>query len=401
MGMNVIFLSHSFPPQAAPRAVQVARLAKHSSLPIRVLCASAPCPEHALRENVEVLCYPDRSPRLWRIAKHFLYLPDPERPWAERLARAVLAQGIVERGDVLVTFGQPMSDHLAGLRIKRHLGLPWIAHFSDPWSDNPYLSQNPISRWRLRRMERQVFSEADRLLFTSRETVDLVMRKYPESWRKKTGVLPHAYDPRLYGQVAARKAGNDVLTLRYVGNFYGKRNPLILIDALAHLLETRPGILNGVRIELIGRWVGHERWSPDMAGLPAGLLSFHKPVGYTESLRLMCDADALLIVDAPFEHNVFFPSKLVDYLGAGRPILALTPTGTTADIVTAAGGMVASPASARSIAEGLAILLERLRNGSLGAPAKEVVTRYEVGKIAEEFDRLVTDLSAEYQGRLE
>lgn len=389
--MKVIFLSHSFPPQAAPRAVQVARLAKHSRLPIRVLCASVPCPEHAIRENVEVLCYPDRSPRLWRLAKRFLYLPDSERPWAERLARTVLEQGLIGRDDVLVTFGQPMSDHLAGLRIKRHLGLPWIAHFSDPWSDNPYLSQNPVSRWRLRRMERQVFSEADRLLFTSRETVDLVMRKYPASWRAKAAILPHAYDPLLYGQVAARRKDDDVLILRYVGNFYGQRNPLELIKALGQLLKTQPGILNGVRIELIGRWVGHELWSPAATGLPAGLLTFRKSVGYAESLRLMCEADALLIIDAPFEHNVFFPSKLVDYLGAGRPILALTPPGTTADIVKAAGGMIALPNSAKSMADGLATLLASLRDGSIGAPAPEVLARYDARRVADEFDRLATD----------
>jgi glycosyltransferase involved in cell wall biosynthesis len=391
--MKVIFLSHSFPPQAAPRAVQVARLAKYSRLPIRVLCASAPCAEHALREAVEVLGFPDRSPRLWRLAKHFLYLPDSERPWADRLARTVLAEGLAGRDDVLVTFGQPMSDHLAGLRIKRRLGLPWIAHFSDPWSDNPYLSQNPISRLRLRNMERQVFGEADRLLFTSPETVDLVMRKYPGNWRDKTSVLPHAYDPQLYRQVAAPREGNGVLTLRYVGNFYGQRNPLMLIEALALLLRTQSGVLDKVRIELVGRWVGHEHWSPAAAGLPTQLLTFHKSVGYAESLRLMCKADALLIIDAPFEHNVFFPSKLVDYLGAGRPILALTPPGATADIVTAAGGVIASPANAETMAEGLANLIGKLRHDTIGAPSESVVARYDVRRIATVFDELVLSLA--------
>ncbi len=177
--MTAVFLSYAYPPQVAPRAVQVARLAKYSSLQIRVVCAGIENGEAALRPGVEVTRLSDGSTRTWRRAKNFFYLPDSERPWAERAAKAILSNRLVERDDVLITFGQPMSDHLAGLKIKQRLGVPWIAHFSDPWSDSPYLSRVPLVRFRMRRMEGKVVEAADRLLFTSKETVDLVMRKYP------------------------------------------------------------------------------------------------------------------------------------------------------------------------------------------------------------------------------
>jgi hypothetical protein len=45
-------------------------------------------------------------------------------------------------------------------------------------------------------------------------------------------------------------------------------------------------------------------------------------VGYQESLKLMSEADALLVIDAPADQSVFLPSKLIDYIGAGRPISA-------------------------------------------------------------------------------
>ena len=387
--MKAVFLSYAFPPQAAPRAVQVARLAKYSSLDIRVLCAGTPGTEPAVRAGVDVMSFPDNSSRWWRRAKRLLYLPDSERPWADRLARTILAKNLIARDDLLVTFGQPMSDHLAGLAIKRRLGVPWIAHFSDPWSDNPYLSPNPVSRLRLRSMERRVFAAADRLLFTSQETVELVMRKHPAGWREKTSVLPHAYDPAFHRQIAPPREQDGMLVLRHLGNFYGRRNPLMLVKALVLLRRTQPTVLDNVRIELVGRWVGHERWSPAALGLPEALLSFRKPIAYEESLRQMCSADALLIVDAPFEHNVFFPSKLVDYLWARRPILALTPPGTSAGIVAASGGLIASPQTPETIAAGLVDLIRRLRDGTIGAPAEEVVARYDARRIAEAFDRVV------------
>jgi hypothetical protein len=391
--MKAVFLSYAYPPQAAPRAVQVARLVKYSSLPIRVLCAGTPTAEHALRHDVEVMCFPDGSPRWWRRAKRLLYLPDSERPWADRLAGTILKQDLIARDDVVVTFGQPMSDHLAGLKIKRQLGMPWIAHFSDPWSDNPYLSPNPISRVRLRNMERQVFTSADHLIFTSEETVDLVMRKYPAGWRAKVSVLPHAFDPEIGGRVIPPRERNDKLILRHLGTFYGRRNPLMLVRALLLLLKVQPGVLENVKLELIGRWVGHERWSSAGTGLPETLLCFRKSIEYQESLREMRSADALLIIDPPFEQNVFFPSKLVDYLWARRPILALTPQGTSANIVAASGGLVASPETPETIAAGLSEMIRRLRTGTIGAPNEEVVQRYDARRIAKVFDGLVKGLS--------
>jgi glycosyltransferase involved in cell wall biosynthesis len=365
------------------------------------LCAGNPGAEPAIRTGVEVLSFPDASSRWWRLAKRLVLLPDSERPWADRLAKTALTHRLVAQGDVLVTFGQPMSDHLAGLAIKRALDIPWIAHFSDPWSDNPYLSRNPVVPRRLRAMERRVVDAADRLLFTSQETVDLVMKKYSAPLRAKVGILPHAYDPQFQAEAAlpARRDGN--LVLRHLGNFYGRRNPLTLIQALVLLHKRQPAVLENVRIELIGRWVGRKRWSPADLTLPKHLLSFHQPIAYEESLRQMRSADALLIIDAPFERNVFFPSKLVDYLWARRPVLALTPPGTSADIVAACGGLVASPATPETIAAGLADMIVRLRARTIGAPSEEAIASYDARRVAAAFDETVRRLcsSAFVSGR--
>lgn len=88
----------------------------------------------------------------------------------------------------LRVFGQPRSDHLLGLHLKQRLRLPWLAHFSDPWTDTPFRRQGPFCR---------PVNDADRVIFTSAETLELVMRKYPAGRYAKACVLPHAYEPRL------------------------------------------------------------------------------------------------------------------------------------------------------------------------------------------------------------
>ena len=46
-----------------------------------------------------------------------------------------------------------------------------------------------------RQLEARVIEHADRVVFTTPETVDLVMAKYPALWRKKVRVIPHGYNP--------------------------------------------------------------------------------------------------------------------------------------------------------------------------------------------------------------
>src|SRR5258705_4894076 len=105
--------------------------------------------------------------------------------------RAVTAR----KFDGLVTFAQPWSDHLVGLRVHRATRLPWVAHFSDPWVDSPYLKLSDARRSVTQHMEADVVREATALVFVTHETADLVMKKYPAEWRNKVDVVPHGFVP--------------------------------------------------------------------------------------------------------------------------------------------------------------------------------------------------------------
>jgi hypothetical protein len=78
-------------------------------------------------------------------------------------------------------------------------------------------------------------------------------------------------------------------------------------------------------------------------------------VPYLESLRYISSADVLLLIDAPSDGpSVFLPSKLIDYLGSGNPVLGITPeTGTSADLIRRVNGIVVDPLSIHEIADAL------------------------------------------------
>ena len=69
---------------------------------------------------------------------------------------------------------------------------------------------------------------------------------------------------------------------------------------------------------------------------------------YAQNLGIMNSSDALLTLEFFATQSVWLPAKLVDYLGAARPLLGIVPPGTSSDFITRAGGLVAlAPGSVR------------------------------------------------------
>jgi hypothetical protein len=72
-------------------------------------------------------------------------------------------------------------------------------------------------------------------------------------------------------------------------------------------------------------------------------------------------------LEAPCEEGVFFPSKFVDFVQTGHPILAVSPAhGTLTDILTANGGGIAADCrSPDTVARAIETLYLAWERGSL------------------------------------
>lgn len=438
--IKLLAVSFSFPPLAYPRSIQVARLVKYLRFSTVVVCAD----ERAARKDPTL--EPDAESRLeatlrvpFAVSRARAYAnaaayrlnsslwnrwnrrPDEYAAWKPAALRAVeeFARARDYAPDAVVTFSQPAIDHLVGLELKRRFRAPWIAHFSDPWVDNPFHQNDDATRAFNLAAEREVIDAADRIVFTSRETVDLVMSKYPPAWRDKARVLPQCYDPQLYParetRGDARREGdgtkhdgaehgdhnskiidsNSKIVVRYVGNFYGARTPAPLIAALAALHAADEATLRDVVFELIGVTDDLLVAKAGVGSLPPGLIASSPPVGYSESLRLMAEADGLLVIDAPADVSVFLPSKLIDYVGAARPVFGFSPRGAAASLIARLGGWTVDPSDARAAPDALKNFLTylRARRGDAGAWGQPDVRReYEATHLAAKFEEIVREL---------
>lgn len=325
-----------------PRAIQISRLLSHMNNSVTIWS----CFENSrIDDSLKVLLpngpgYSGKKPVLntnHLIVKALLRLsyPDHNLPWVFRSYLEIKHN--IDSFDGLVTFGQPMSCHFLGLWLKkRDSAIPWVAHFSDPWAENPFI-KNRFRKKMNAFLERKVFEKADLVIFTSQETIDLVAKNYEQQITRKFRYLPHSYEEKLFGSLNLSK--KQKLTIRHLGDFYGERRPGPFLEVLEEVVRKKTDIIHQIKIEFYGKFdqiTAKDR----LEKFPNGFLEYFGQVGYLQSLELMRQSDGLLIIDAPFENSPFFPSKLVEYIGAKRPIFALSPKGCSNRIVEELGGIV-------------------------------------------------------------
>jgi glycosyltransferase involved in cell wall biosynthesis len=377
---RLLAVSWEMPPMYGPRGTQVSRtlreLAALDWRPLAVCLAPNAFGPH-WRDGVSV-----DAPRgvelirvssaeewtavraVWRLVPPLRDYPDATRVWVGRATAAAVGAATAHQCQGLITFAQPWSDHLVGLRVSRATGLPWVAHFSDPWADSPYATARQRAIWR--RMEARVVREAAGLVFVTAETADLVMAKYPRAWRNKVSVVPHGYDagrrqPPETAPDAARK-----MRLLYTGRFYaGVRTPLPLLRALRDW-SRRNGTSDALQVTFLGPHVEEFERDAMALGLQS-IVTFRGRVPPDEAAREAERADALLVIDAPSNGpSVFLPSKLIEYLPLRKPIIGVTPEpGAASALLRRLGCPVAPPDNVAAIVSMLDGVVARWRAGEL------------------------------------
>ncbi len=295
----------------------------------------------------------------------YRWLEPRKREWTFPALRE-LGKIDLSRFDALLTCSQPHANHLIGLELRRRTGLPWVAYFSDPWSGNPYtLFRSEAIRAYQRELESSVVQAADLVLFTCEEMRRFAMQEQPAISEERSGVLAHAFVQDWYEPPTApvnAVAGQAVRVL-HTGSFYGPRTPLPLIESLERI-GGRSRLEGRLRIEHYGAMDDVHRDLIRAKGLE-GVISLHGFVPYLQTLSMMAQSDALLLVDAPLQsasESVFLPSKLIDYLGARKPVIAVTPSsGATARVTREIGGRVCPLEEPEALDRELEAALERGR----------------------------------------
>lgn len=398
MTKSLLAVSWAMPPLVYPRAIQVSRSLKELSRrgwSTDVIALDAVSSGSGRRDDAFAACY-EKYYRLHpidissaidlekgrlrrsRFLQRFFRADVVERAWTKLASKKAYALIKAKAPQALITFAQPWSDHRIGMVLKKRFpALPWVAHFSDPWVDSPYVrdrDQRVLQRWG--REEHEIICKADAVLFVNQRTAKLVMSKYPSDWGKKVGVVPHGFDADLLTSNLNSKTTLGPLKFVYTGSmFEGLRDPFMLLEAIAILkrmiaAEAMPAF------EFVGS--SDARYPARAQELGIGTIArFGEPTSYMNSLRIASDADVLIVIDTNSPGSVFFPSKVVDYLMFGKPILALTATGgETADVLAHLGHVCVDASSPTLIAEAIAELVKDRKKIAAAVESRRNLANY-------------------------
>lgn len=324
--------------------------------------------------------------------------PDIHIGWAKRVAKRAESIFADHQFDALITFGRPFSDHIAGQTLRTRMDIPWLAHFSDPWADNPYdASQSRAQKAKSLRMEKAVVQEASAVVFTSQDTLDLVMAKYPTEWRAKAHVVSHGFDRSVLPEVEEPvTTQHERLRLVHTGNFYGLRTPESVLEAV-NILKRQSEDGRLIQISFIGNTKHLDKWQAyvDTHGL-AQQVRFLPSVAYRESLYAAAGADVLMVIDASSEsESVFLPSKLVDYLMFTKPILGITPDlGASAKLLRRLRQPTTAPDDPKAIAQALQELVKKWKRGSLGVSSNfdQIAKDYDIDNTTDRLEKILLNL---------
>jgi glycosyltransferase involved in cell wall biosynthesis len=335
--MRVLVIAPSAPPTNSPEALQVGRylaeLDRHAEVHLVTTTrsfgwsraeAGLATRYRALTTHDLRLPFHDRATRLLATRPARRLLGDDATAWIAGAAPFVAGR-VPWTPDVIYSRSLPFSAALLARRLQARLRRPWVMHLSDPWVDNPYASYSPRARARAERDEHDCFAAASAITVTTEGTAAFYRAKYP-ALAGRVHVSPNVMPGEVPSPPAsAEEARARVVELVYTGALYGARRPDVLLDAIARL---PPDVAAQVRLTLVGNIAEDILASVRARALPQVVVAGHVP--YAESVALQARADVLVSLEPDGTSpllRTFLPSKLLDYVASGRPVLAVTPVG--------------------------------------------------------------------------
>ena len=287
--------------------------------------------------------------KLLSSAANGLLFPDCCTPWAKGVFRRFKKDN--KEYDRVLAFLIPASMLLSGSAgvVDRR----WIFDFQEPIT--PQFEKYPRKSFvqrallgKLKRLERDTLHKAGTIVFTAEANRAVYVEKGLAPV-ERTRHVPYFYDEAAFRSPA--RIG-ERFEIGYYGNFdlTGARSPQVFLKSLAEFLDRYPEARAMTRFVFFGNWRSRHDAIMDELGL-GDICEINAVVTYDQYLKKLQASPILLLIVAK-EHNLFMPSKIVDYFGARRPILAFVPKGSEMSGVLESAGMGQYSCESDDVAQG-------------------------------------------------
>lgn len=263
------------------------------------------------------------------------------------------------RADIIIATGRPWTSLVVGAALRTLTRRPLVVDFRDPWMTNPFRPPHSALKNRAEKvLENWVVKSADLVIANTHQLRSEFIDRFGASLESRCITVLNGFDAEEFSGIApaARdEFGEDSFLLVHSGFLYGKRDPRTFIDAFAKLRDEGSIDIDKIRCDLIGQ----VELPYDLAGYIREQrldqqIRLSGQISYAESLARLAGCDLGLIVQPGTGTQI--PSKIFEYIGFGKMILAVAPgDSAVSEIVSDFGlGEIADADSVDQIAEAIA-----------------------------------------------
>jgi colanic acid biosynthesis glycosyl transferase WcaI len=411
--VRILILALNYLPESTSIGPYTADLAEYLAgrgYDVRVVTAFPSAPLWKIWPEYRGRWHMSETIRRVKIRRTYIYVPSNPRRSVQRIffdlsfsVSAFIASLLSGRCDLIMAISPPLQLGLAAWLSSRYHGVPFVLHIQDIVSEAAVatgsLRPETISHRIARTMERFLYKHADGIGVICEGFRRAILKSGADP--RKVRILPNYVDldfirPCEQANEFRRQHGlsPDDFVLMYSGSISSKQGLEVLIEAAGFVSDP------AIKVVIIG---GGSRLL-EIQSLASALRLANVvflPLQPRETLSSQLGAaDLLVITQKPTVKDVVFPGKLLYYMAAQRPILAIVnaDSETGRFVASERVGVVVPPDNPETVA--LAIM--QLRSHSLtelGRNARSAVERYFDKKIVlPEFDDLLTGLVARIRG---
>jgi hypothetical protein len=284
-----------------------------------------------------------------RSVMNFVLIPDLRTEWYPFAIFKLFHLMNKKHFDIVISSHEPGVDHLLGFFAKTFYPIQWIGDFSDPMLTfyTPKM-RRPIDQ----RVQGALLKHMDRVLVTNRRLKEDFLTQYPFLSSERICLLSQGFDEGFWKDADTAVQDKKKLRLVYTGTFYrNERDPLELFKALRDL--------KGMDLEFLIAGRNDEVVSDAKKfGLLGNKVNYLGYLKYRDSIRVQHEGDVLVHIGNRSSNQV--PGKIYEYLGAGKPILAIlkNPNDEIKDLILNLKRGVVTPDESSKIKEAISFLWE-------------------------------------------
>ena len=308
-------------------------------------------------------------------------------------AVAMTAVGEVRWADVVLVESPPLFLGLTAAWYRTALRRPFVYHVADPWPDFPISMgalRNPVVQRVAFAIESLAYRRARLITTVTPGLVEFLERK-PDG-QGKVRLVPNGVDRSRFEPMRSPEDARAELGWPHAGLHLVYAGSVGLAQGLGTLLDAVESLSGaGVVLHVIGQ--GFERAMLERQSRERGLdhVLFQDPVPAERVSALLAAADAVVVMlrGGPLgEHSL--PTKLLEGLAAGRPIV-VSASGEAARLVADAGAGLTAPAGdALALRTAIEAMIGADRQ-AMGAAASNLAAGYDRAAIVERLAGLLRE----------